>query len=203
MNLLIKNIKQLVTVRSDGKPYKSGKGMRELGIIENATVSIQNGIFNWVGPSAEFSQAVNDNIDVIDASDFIALPGYIDSHTHSVFAGSRENEFAMRTEGKTYQEIAEAGGGILSTVRTTRAASKKELKKLASRHLDAMLRQGTTTVEIKSGYGLNEDAEIKMLHTINGLADESFMDIVPSFAPLHVTSVFETVAARIAGWLIV
>ena len=170
MNLLIKNIKQLVTVRSDGKPYKSGKEMRNLGIIDNATVLIQNRQFSWIGPSVEYSQTVDENIDTIDASDLIALPGFVDSHTHSVFSGSRENEFAMHTEGKTYQEIAEAGGGILSTVRTTRAASKKELKKLASHHLDAMLRQGTTTVEIKSGYGLNEDAEIKILHTINELS---------------------------------
>jgi len=185
MNLLIKNIKQLVTVRSDGKLCKSGKEMRELGIIENATVSIQNGLFSWIGPNAEFSQLPDETIDTIDASDLIALPGFVDSHTHSVFAGSRENEFAMRTEGKTYQEIAAVGGGILSTVNATRAASKKELKKLARCHLDAMLRQGTTTVEIKSGYGLNEDTEIRMLHIINELAEESLMDIVPTFLGAH------------------
>jgi imidazolonepropionase len=185
LNLLIKNIKQLVTVRSNGNPYKSGTEMRDLGIIENATVSIQDGLFSWIGPSTEFSPVADDNIDMIDASDFIALPGFVDSHTHSVFAGSRENDFAMRTEGKTYQEIAEAGGGILSTVSATRAASKKELKKFARHHLDAMLRQGTTTVEIKSGYGLNEDAEIKLLHAINDLAKESLMDIIPTFLGAH------------------
>jgi imidazolonepropionase len=185
MNLLIKNIKQLVTVRVDGKPYKTGKEMRDLGIIENATAFIQNGLFSWIGPSAEFSQAIDDNIDVINAADFIALPGFVDSHTHTVFAGSRENEFAMRTEGKTYQDIANAGGGILSTVHATRLASKKELKRLASHHLDAMLRRGTTTVEIKSGYGLNEDTEIKILHTINELAEESLVDIVPTFLGAH------------------
>jgi len=98
MNLLIKNIKQLVTVRSDGKPYKSSKEMRNLGIIDNATVLIQNRQFSWIGPNVEYSQTVDENIDTIDASDLIALPGFVDSHTHSVFAGSRENEFAMRTE---------------------------------------------------------------------------------------------------------
>jgi imidazolonepropionase len=185
MNLLIKNIKQLVTVRSNGKSCKSGIEMRDLGIIEHATVLIQDGLFSWIGPSAKFSQTTDDSIDTIDASDLIALPGFIDSHTHSVYAGSRENEFAMRTEGKTYQEIAEAGGGILSTVYATRAASKKELKKLTSRHIDAMLKQGTTTVEIKSGYGLDEDAEIKILHTINELAEESLMNIVPTFLGAH------------------
>jgi len=185
MNLLIKNIKQLVTVRSNGKPYKSGTEMRDLGIIENATVMIQDGLFSWIGPSTALAHIEDDSIDTIDASDLIALPGFIDSHTHTVFAGSRENEFAMRTEGKTYQEIAGSGGGILSTVNTTRDASKKELKKLASRHLDAMLKQGTTTVEIKSGYGLIEDTEVKILHVINELAEESLMNIVPTFFGAH------------------
>lgn len=185
MNLLIKNIKQLVTVSTKGKPYKAGTEMRDLGIIENATVMIQDGLFSWIGPSTKLSQEPDDSIDTIDASDLIALPGFVDSHTHTVFAGSRENEFALRTEGKSYQEIAVSGGGILSTVSATRETSKKELKKLASRHLDTMLKQGTTTVEIKSGYGLNEDAEIKLLYIINELGDEGLMNIVPTFLGAH------------------
>lgn len=185
MNLLIKNIKQLVTVSTKGKPYKSGTEMRDLGIIENATVMIQDGLFSWIGPSTKLSQEPDDSIDTIDASDLIALPGFVDSHTHTVFAGSRENEFALRTEGKSYQEITASGGGILSTVSATRETSKKELKKLASRHLDTMLKQGTTTVEIKSGYGLNEDAEIKLLYIINELGDEGLMNIVPTFLGAH------------------
>lgn len=185
MNLLIKNIKQLVTVSTKGKPYKSGTEMRDLGIIENAAVMIQDGLFSWIGPSTKLSQEPDDSIDTIDASDLIALPGFVDSHTHTVFAGSRENEFALRTEGKSYQEIAASGGGILSTVSATRETSKKELKKLASRHLDTMLKQGTTTVEIKSGYGLNEDAEIKLLYIINELGDEGLMNIVPTFLGAH------------------
>jgi imidazolonepropionase len=185
MNLLIKNIKQLVTVRPNSSPYKSGKEMRDLGVIENATVMIQDGLFSWIGPSTTLSHIEDNSIDTIDASDLIALPGFVDSHTHTVFAGSRENEFAMRAEGKTYQEIAGSGGGILSTVNATRDASKKELKKLASHHLDAMLKQGTTTVEIKSGYGLNEDTEIKILHIINELAEESLLNIVPTFLGAH------------------
>ena len=130
MNLFIKNIKQLITVNSGNKPFKSGKEMRDLGIIENATVMIQDGLFSWIGQSNKLSQEPDDSIDIIDASELIALPGFVDSHTHSVFAGSRENEFAMRTEGKSYREIAEAGGGILSTVRATREMPKKELKKI-------------------------------------------------------------------------
>ena len=159
--------------------------MRDLGIIENATVLIENGLFKWIGRNAEFTQTVNENIDIIDASDLVGLPGFVDSHTHLLFAGTREDEFALRVEGKTYQEIAQAGGGILSTVQATRTATKKELKKLARRHLDTMLTEGTTTVEIKSGYGLNEKDEIKMLEAINDLTEECLMDIVPTFLGAH------------------
>ncbi|MGD1044139.1 MAG: imidazolonepropionase [Bacteroidota bacterium] len=185
MNLLIKNIKQLVTVRANGMPFKSGKEMRDLGVIENATVLIENGLFKWIGRNAEFAQTVDENIDVIDASDLVGLPGFVDSHTHLLFAGTREDEFAMRAEGKTYQEIAQAGGGILGTVRATRTATKKELKRHTRQHLDTMLTEGTTTVEIKSGYGLNEKDEIKILEAINELTDECLMDIVPTFLGAH------------------
>jgi imidazolonepropionase len=185
MNLVIRNIKQLVTVCSNGKRFKQGREMRDLGVIDDATVTIENGRFRWIGPSADFRQPADENVDSVDASDYVALPGFVDAHTHLVFGGSREDEFAMRAEGKTYQEIADSGGGILSTVRATRATTKKELKKRARRHLDGMLRHGTTTVEIKSGYGLNEDSEIKMLEAINELADESLQDIVPTFLGAH------------------
>ncbi len=185
MQLLLKNIKQLVTVSSKGKPAKTGKDMRDLGILEHAGVFIEDGRFRWIGPSDRFDLKLHDDDHTIDASDFVALPGFVDAHTHLVFAGSRENEFAMRADGKTYQQIAEQGGGILSTVQATRAATKKELKKLASKRLDAMLQHGTTTVEIKSGYGLEPDAEIKIMEAINELADEHFMNIVPTFLGAH------------------
>ena len=113
MNLLIKNIKQLVTVHSGGKPCKLGDEMRELGIIEHATILIENGCFKWIGRNEEFTQTISENIDIIDASDLVGLPGFVDSHTHLLFAGTREDEFAMRVEGKTYEEIAQASGGIL------------------------------------------------------------------------------------------
>ncbi len=111
MNLLIKNIHQLVTVASNGKPFKAGREMRELNVIENAAVLIENGIIQRIAPTHELSAAPD--IDILDASHRVALPGFVDSHTHTVFAGSRENEFVMRAEGKSYEEIAQAGEEFL------------------------------------------------------------------------------------------
>jgi imidazolonepropionase len=185
MQLLLKNIKQLVTVNSDGALSRTGKSMRELGIIENASVFIEDGVIKWVGKSAAFKEKLKKDADTIDASTYVALPGFVDAHTHLVFAGTRENEFAMRTEGKTYQQIAEQGGGILSTVKATRAATKTELKKLASKRLDSMMQHGTTTVEAKSGYGLDEDSEIKILEAINELDKEHPMSVVSTFLGAH------------------
>jgi imidazolonepropionase len=185
MQLLIKNIRQLVTVKSSGKPFRRGSEMRDLGIVEHADVLIEDGLFRWIGTSGTLTGTLDEDADVLDASEFVALPGFVDAHTHLVFAGSRENEFAMRVEGKTYQEIADAGGGIISTVTATRSVSKKELKKIASKRLDEMMKLGTTTVEIKSGYGLDADSEIKMLEAINELSEEHFMTIVPTFLGAH------------------
>jgi imidazolonepropionase len=159
--------------------------MRELGILENASILVEDGFIRWVGPASEFSNTLQPDADVLDGSSSIALPGFVDAHTHALFAGSRENEFALRSEGKTYQEIAAQGGGILSSVNATRSATKKQLKKAASRRLDAMMRQGTTTVEIKSGYGLSEDSEIKMLEAITELSNEHYMTIRSTFLGAH------------------
>ncbi|MCI0706076.1 MAG: imidazolonepropionase [Ignavibacteriae bacterium] len=185
MQLLLKNIKQLVTVASNGKQCKTGVEMRDIGVIENATVLIEDGHFRWIGADAKFTTALSDDAHIVDASELVALPGFVDCHTHLVFAGSRENEFAMRAAGKTYQQIAEQGGGILSTVKATRAAVKKDLKKLASKRLDDMLKHGTTTVEIKSGYGLEEESEIKMMDVINELRKEHYMTVMPTFLGAH------------------
>ena len=183
MNLLIKNIHQLVTVSSNGKPFKSGKEMRELNVIENAAVLIENGIIQRIAPTNELSAP--SEIDVLDAAGRVAMPGFVDSHTHTVFAGSRENEFVMRAEGKSYEEIAHAGGGILSTMNATRAATKKELLRSAGRRLNEMMKLGTTTVEIKSGYGLSAEVETKMLDVIHDLRRDHYMTVVPTFLGAH------------------
>jgi imidazolonepropionase len=164
---------------------KASHEMRDLGIIENGAVLIENETITWVGRMEDLSISSLKETDVLDCLEKVALPGFVDPHTHLLFAGSREDEFAQRCAGATYQEIAEHGGGILSTVANVHAASKKELKKYARHWLGAMMRQGTTTVEVKSGYGLDMDNEIKMLEAIQELNREEVMTIVPTFLGAH------------------
>ncbi|MBI5475301.1 MAG: imidazolonepropionase [Ignavibacteriales bacterium] len=185
MSLALINIKQLVTVSAKGDRAKIGKSMQDLGIIENAAVLIDNSTIKWIGRMENLSMSSLKDTDVLDCFNKIVLPGFIDSHTHLVFAGSRENEFAMRSSGATYQEIAARGGGILSTVNSVRQTPKKELKKTARKYLNQLLQHGTTTVEIKSGYGLDADNEIKMLEAITELNSEEVISIVSTFLGAH------------------
>ena len=185
MNLFVKNISQLVTVSAHGKATKTGRDMRDLGIITDAGIVCQNGKIAWVGPMREWKGSVPDDVTELDAIGKVVLPGLVDSHTHMVFSGDRAHEFALRSEGATYQQIAEQGGGIMSTVRSVRLATKKALKKRAVRCLTEMMAYGTTTVEIKSGYGLEKDTEIRMLEVINELKNEEMMTVVPTFIGAH------------------
>ena len=185
MNLFIKNISQLVTVSANGKRTKTGKEMREIGMIENAGVLCEQGKIKWVGPMNKWEREFPPEMAEVDASGRVVLPGYVDSHTHMMFAGSRAHEFGLRSEGATYQQIAEQGGGILNTIAHVRKATKRELKRATGRHLLDLLRHGTTTVEIKSGYGLDVDSEIKMLEGINELKEEEIIGIVPTFIGAH------------------
>ncbi len=185
MNLFIKGISQLVTVASNGKRTKTRSEMHELGILDEAGVLCLNGKIDWIGRMREWNRFLPDAFPEIDASGKVVMPGFVDSHTHMMFAGSREHEFSLRSQGATYQQIADQRGGILNTVQHVRAASKRELKKTTSRYLTDMMRHGTTTVEIKSGYGLEMDSEIKMLEAINELKNEEIMTIVPTFIGAH------------------
>ena len=182
MNLFIKNIGQLVTVAAQGKRVKSGAEMRQLHIVTNASLLIRDGKIAQIGGE---ELTAPDDIEVIDAEGCVVLPGFVDAHTHTVFAGSRENEFAMRAEGKSYQEIAAAGGGILSTMTATREATKRDLYRSGERRLNEMMRHGTTTAEIKSGYGLSPEAEMKMLEVINELKRDHYVTVVPTFLGAH------------------
>jgi imidazolonepropionase len=198
--LLIHSIRQLATPK--GHAALRGEAMNALVTIENAAVMVEQGIITAVGDSAtmlaklrtaqafatEHPSANNVavvDVEELDASGCVATPGFVDSHTHLVFAGSREHEFAMRAEGKTYQEIANAGGGIISTMQATRAASHEELTALALARLDALIGLGTTTVEIKSGYGLDVASEHKLLHVIQELRTRHPLTIVPTFLGAH------------------
>ncbi len=159
--------------------------MRDLGILENAGVLCSEGKIAWVGRMEEFDRPLPDDFPELSAEGKVVLPGFVDSHTHMLFAGNRAREFALRADGATYQQIAEQGGGIVSTVGDVRAASKKSLKRQTSAYIADFLRHGTTTVEIKSGYGLDLDNEIKMLEAINELEKEELISIVPTFIGAH------------------
>ena len=185
MDLFVKNISQLVTVAAHGAKAKTGPAMRDLGLIENGGVLCRGGKIAWVGRMAEWDGKLAGDFAELDASGMLVLPGFVDSHTHMMFAGSREKEFGLRAEGATYQQIAEQGGGILSTVRAVRSATKKELKRSTAAYIADMMRHGTTTVEIKTGYGLDMDSEVKMLEGINELKDEEIMTVVPTFLGAH------------------
>jgi imidazolonepropionase len=147
-------------------------------------VIIQNEKIQWVGQSSDLPP-VPPNAEVLDATGKVVLPGFVDSHTHLVFAGSRQNEFEQRLQGRTYQEIAASGGGINATVQQVRRASKKELKESARRRLQRLLSFGVTTVEIKSGYGLNLKDELKCLEVVAELNQEDPWELVATFMGAH------------------
>jgi imidazolonepropionase len=181
--LLIRNTAQVVCVARTGQRVKQGRDQRNVSILQGGSVLIRDGRIDWVGPSAglpHFGDA-----DVIDASGKVVLPGLVDSHTHLLFAGSREDEFEQRLEGRSYQEIAAGGGGINATVRRVRETSKDELKALARPRLERLLRFGVTTVEVKSGYGLTLVDEIKCLEAIAELNAEGPLELIATFLGAH------------------
>ncbi|HLP15948.1 MAG TPA: imidazolonepropionase [Bacteroidota bacterium] len=187
MNLILTNISQLLTCAPlAGERVKRGRAMGDVGLLTHVSIEIRDGRIARIAHSGEeIAVAEDDDIEVIDCMGRVALPGFVDSHTHAVFAGSREDEFVLRAQGRTYQEIARAGGGILSTVKSVREATKKELLKASNRRLNEMMKSGTTTLEIKSGYGLSPESEIKLLDVIAELRRDHFMTVVPTFLGAH------------------
>lgn len=185
-NLIIKNASQLVTC--SGFSAKKGKDMSDLSIIENATVIITGGYITYAGKDANCPPLSDfPNYDVIDASGKAVLPGFVDSHTHFVFGGYREEEFSWRMRGDSYMSIMERGGGIHNTMTATRNASFDELKETGRKRLDSMLKLGVTTVEGKSGYGMDKDTELKQLEVMKALNEEHPVDIVSTFLGAHAT----------------
>jgi imidazolonepropionase len=184
MTLCIVNVGQLVTLAGPARP-RVGAELRALAIIDNAAVLIENGRIAAAGRYSELKSEIPSDATVVNAEQRCVTPGFIDAHTHLVFAGNRADEFEQRIAGATYQQIAAAGGGILRTVKLTRAASDDELLAAARRHRDWMLRGGTTTLEAKSGYGLDRDTELRMLRVLDRLNDEGPARIVPTLLAAH------------------
>jgi imidazolonepropionase len=175
---------QLVTLAGAKRPRVGGE-MRELSIIQDGAMLIRDGRIVETGPSDEIVKALPADAKVIDADGKVVLPGFVDAHAHPVFAGDRVDEFEMRAQGATYEQIAESGGGIRSTVRKTRAASEDELLAQAKKHASWFLKGGTTTVEAKSGYGLTVEDEMKLLRVIRRLNEETPIEFVPTFLGAH------------------
>ncbi len=183
MDLIIHSASQLVTVAGDAP--KRGDAQSDLQIIENGAVAIRGEEIVAVGATDEIRVLATDETKFIDARGNVVLPGFVDAHTHVVFASDRANEFEMRLRGATYLELLKAGGGIMNTVRHTRAAALAQIVSETRARLDRMLQYGTTTVEAKTGYGLDTATELKMLHAIARLDAEHAMDLVPTFIGAH------------------
>lgn len=183
-NVIIKNATQLVTC--SGFKAKQGRAMSDLHIIDDGAVVIENGVITAVGKTGEVLEKFNETeFNTIDATGKAVLPGFIDSHTHFVFGGYRAEEFSWRLGGEDYMEIMKRGGGIVSTVNATRNASGEDLIESGKKRLDSMLSFGVTTVEGKSGYGLDEETEIKQLEAMEELDRLHPVDIVRTFLGAH------------------
>ena len=182
--LLVHNARQLVTVGGNAGA-RIGEQMEDLRLVEDGSVICREGKIVFAGKASDVPGSIPDDYRVVDATGKVVTPGFIDPHTHLVFAGSREDEFEQRIRGSTYMEIAAAGGGIVRSVRQFRAASSDELLNGALRRLDRHLSWGVTTVESKTGYGLETSQEIRALETISRVSKAHCVDVVPTFLGAH------------------
>jgi imidazolonepropionase len=182
-SLAVLHASQLVTLAGPKRPRMAHE-LSKLAIIPDGGMLIRDSRIDVVGASTEIEKKAGD-ADVIDARGKVVLPGFVDAHTHLVFAGNRLDDFERRARGDTYEQIAKAGGGIWSTVEKTRAASEADLLMQAKKHADWFLRCGTTTVESKSGYGLSVEDELKILRVMRRLNQKTPLEIVPTFLGAH------------------
>lgn len=183
-DLILKNIGKLVTMQGSSY-FRVKEEMNKINIIENAYIAVKNGKILAIGVGDEFGNLCGEDTKIHDAEGLLVTPGLIDSHTHLIHGGSRENEFSMKLNGVPYIEILNSGGGILSTVKATKEASEEELYKKAKKSLDRMLEFGVTTVEEKSGYGLELNTEIKQLEVARALDKNHPVDLVHTFLGAH------------------
>ncbi len=179
-DLIIQNIKELILPKSTDRPLK-GAELDELDVIENGTVVVKDGKIVYSGPYTDKYEAEQ----IIDATGKVVSPSLIDAHTHLIFGGSREHEMSLKRQGKSYLEILESGGGILSTVKATREISEDDLFKKAEHDLLTMVQHGVLGVESKSGYGLDKENELKQLRVSNRLAEKYGLDMKHTFLGPH------------------
>jgi imidazolonepropionase len=185
--LLLKNIAQVITLRGGPGPRR-GVCLSDLGIVENGAILIRAHRIVWVGPTRELpARDLGPRYHTVDCVglDTVAMPGFVDAHTHPIFAGTRADEYELRSQGKSYQEIAAAGGGIKNSVRQHRAATQGQLVERAERYFWQFLAHGTTTIEAKTGYGLSFDEEMKSLKALAALQGRSRLEIIPTFLGAH------------------
>jgi len=184
MTLAIVNCSQVVTLAGPARP-RVGAEMGQLGVVAPGALLINDGKIEKVATDSEVKKLIDAGCEVVDAGGRVVLPGFVDAHTHPVFAGTRVDEFEQRIKGATYQEIAARGGGIQATVSRTRAATVDELVAAGKRYAAWFLRGGTTTIEAKSGYGLSLEDELKLLRAIRRLDQETALRYVPTFLGAH------------------
>ena len=182
-SLAVLHVSQLVALAGPRRP-RVGIEMAELATIRDGGMLIRDGKIDRVGPSDEIERKSR-GAEIVDANGRVVLPGFVDAHTHLVFAGDRLDDFERRARGESYEQISKAGGGIWSTVEKTRAASEQDLLAQAKKHAEWFLRCGTTTIEVKSGYGLTLEDELKILRVMRSLNEQSHLEIVPTFLGAH------------------
>jgi imidazolonepropionase len=182
-SLAVLHASQLVTLAGPKQP-RVGGNMSDLAIIRDGGMLIRDGKIDRVGPSDEIEKKSH-GAEIVDVDGRVVLPGFVDAHTHLVFAGNRLDDFERRARGQTYEQIAKAGGGIWSTVEKTRAANQGELFAKGEKRAQWFLRSGTTTIEAKSGYGLTVEDELKILRVMQRLNEETPLEIVPTFLGAH------------------
>ncbi|MFX0044698.1 MAG: imidazolonepropionase [Candidatus Hermodarchaeota archaeon] len=187
VDIVLTHIGQLATLSGSIQTPKTGESMQDLSIIEDGAVAIKDGLIVAVGTTEEVMAEIDDRppMPPIEFPNMLAIPGFVDSHTHLVFGGSRENDFSMKLAGKTYLEILKAGGGILNTLHATRESSFDELSSEAFSYGESMLSHGTTTIEAKSGYGLDVENELKMLRVVESLRNRLPVTLVSTFMGAH------------------
>lgn len=183
MITVLNNPAQIITVNSSGVNYKNKDTINDIGVLERHSIIIEKGIIKDIIPSNSVAKIGADSI--IDLSGKVIMPGFVECHTHTVFAGSRANEFREKLRGKSYEDIVYEGGGINKTVNAVRELSTDELVQLAIPRIIYFIRQGVTTIEIKSGYGLDFENELKILRAIKKLKTIFPIDIIPTFLGAH------------------